>query len=226
MRKLWQHGNFDVIVLWLLTSVVLNLCFLLFTDIMNEILSLLCAHLAGCIYSLWKPLSLPGAAGVSPWRNLDQMWSTNPSVIMGYFYFLHVQPCERCLCIHFNNFFFLQPISRTCWHTWAPLHSTRAPQHNSSCGRPPHPHSISARISERAAGGSGQIGCSVRALTFGRGRKIWAVKKKWGGCWGVPRLLITTTCVHQNKTSGNIRRRGCRDENKRQTKQWKRASVH
>lgn len=36
------------------------------------------------------------------------------------------------------------------------------------------------------------------------------------------RRLIMATCVRQNKNSGNIRRRGCGDENKYQTKQVKR----
>ena len=58
------------------------------------------------------------------------------------------------------------------------LHSTRAPEDHSSCGHSLHPRSISDGISERAAGAGGQIGCSVRVLTFSRGKKIWAVNKK------------------------------------------------
>lgn len=74
--------------------------------------------------------------------------------------------------------------------------STRAPEHNSSCGPSPHRRSISDGISDRAARASGQIGCPVRLLTFGRGREIWAVKMK------VRRML-------RDAASGSLRQRGC-----------------
>lgn len=78
---------------------------------------------------------------------------------------------------YFHQHFLATNLQKLLAHL-SSLHSTRAPELNSSCGRAPHPHSISDRISERAAGAGGQIGCSVRVLTFGRGKKIWAVEKK------------------------------------------------
>lgn len=141
-------------------------------------------------------------------------------MIVGYAYFFACTVLWE-MFVYSSHHFLATNLQNLSAHL-SSLHSTRAPEHNSSCGRSPHPHSICDRISERAARAGGQIGCSVRVLTFGRGKKIWAVKKKWEGCWGMLRLLIMTACVRQNKNSGNIRRRDCRDENKHQAKEWKR----
>lgn len=67
-------------------------------------------------------------------------------------------------------------------------HSTRAPEHDSSCGPP----SSSALNIWQALwqGGQGQIGGPLRLLTFGGGKKIWAVKKK------VRRMLRDAASAH------------------------------
>lgn len=45
---------------------------------------------------------------------------TNPAEMVGHFCFFMEPKLGRCLC--FNSSTFLQPISESCWHTWA--HST------------------------------------------------------------------------------------------------------
>lgn len=193
------------------------LCLLASTEINREMCSRLGAHLAGCIYKLWKPFSLLGVTDVPSWRTfLIKRIQATPGMIPGlWFHVFAWNSLVKDVCVFTST----RPCNQSPKPVGTPEHT---PQHNSSCGPSPHRRSISDRISDRAARASGQIGCPVRLLTFGGGKKIWAVKKnEWEGCWGMLRLLIMSTCVCQNKNSGNIRRRDCRDENKYQTKQRK-----
>lgn len=226
MRKLWYHGNFpsDLIVWWLLTSGWLIVMFSSFYrhnewNLFFAQCSLSWMHLLAVKAILSARCGSCVAMAKSRSNVTNKSWRDGGIFLLFCMYSLAKDVCVFistlfCCCCNQSP----EPVGNTWAHSTAQeLPNTAPPAVALLTPTQYLPGSLRGRP-EAAARLAAPSACSRSA----EGRKFGPWKKKWEGCWAMLRLLIRTTCVHQNKSSGNIRRRDCRDENKHQTKQWKR----